>query len=104
MIVKLLNEHYFKFQSLTGGCRGSSGSTLVKISNCWNSHATAHMLMYRFYLLFSVRRFKRQSSSLNLYQQLAAQSGGLYISTNKGNISSVAGILMVSVVSLTIEP
>ena len=42
MIVKLLTEHQFEFLSLKGGCRGSSESTLIKLSNCWNSHAAAH--------------------------------------------------------------
>ena len=43
MIVKLLTEHHLEFLSLKGGCRGSSESTLVKISNCWKSHAAAHV-------------------------------------------------------------
>ena len=43
MIVKLLTEHHFEFLSLTGGCRGSSESTLVKMSNCWKSHAVAQI-------------------------------------------------------------
>ena len=43
MIVKLLTEHHLMFVSLKGGCRGSSESTLVKMSNCWNSHAAAHL-------------------------------------------------------------
>ena len=41
MVVKLLAEHHLEFLSLNGGYRGSSESTLVKISNCWKSHATA---------------------------------------------------------------
>ena len=45
MIVKLLTEHHLEFLSLKGGCRGSSESTLVKMSNCWNSHVTAHLLL-----------------------------------------------------------
>ena len=44
MIVKLLTEHHFDFLSLKGGCRGSSESTLVKMSNCWKSHAAAHII------------------------------------------------------------
>ena len=44
MIVKLLTEHHLEFLSLKGGCRGSSESTLVKMSNCWKSHATAQLL------------------------------------------------------------
>ena len=44
MIVKLLTEHHLEFLSLKGGCRGSSDSTLVKMSNCWKSYATAHLL------------------------------------------------------------
>ena len=44
MIVKLLTEHHFKFLSLKGGCTGWSESTLVKMPNCWKSHATALMI------------------------------------------------------------
>ena len=44
MSVKLLTEHRLEFLSLTGGCRGSPESTLVKISNCWKSHAAAQLL------------------------------------------------------------
>ena len=43
MIVKLLTEHHFEFLSLTGDCRGLSESTLVKMSNCWKSHAVAQL-------------------------------------------------------------
>ena len=39
MIVKLLTEHHLEFLSLIVGCSGSSESTLVKMSNCWKSHA-----------------------------------------------------------------
>ena len=42
MIVKLLTEHHLEFLSLKRGCIGSSESTLVKMSNCWKSHAAAH--------------------------------------------------------------
>ena len=31
MIVKLLYEHHLEFLSLTGGCTGSSESTLIKM-------------------------------------------------------------------------
>ena len=44
MIVKLLTEHHLEFLSLNGCCRGSSESTLVKMSNCWKSHAGAHII------------------------------------------------------------
>ena len=44
--VKLLTEHHLGFLSLNGGCRGSSESTLVKMSNCWTSHAAAQ-IFYR---------------------------------------------------------
>ena len=44
MIVKLLIEHHLEFLSLTGGCGGSSNSTLVKMSNCWKSQSTAHII------------------------------------------------------------
>ena len=41
MIVKLLTEHHLECLSLKGSCRGSSESTLVKMPNCWKSHAIA---------------------------------------------------------------
>ena len=43
MTVELLTEHCLEFLSLTGGCTGSSESTLVKMSNCWKSRAAAQM-------------------------------------------------------------
>ena len=46
MSVKLLTEHHLEFLSLKGDCRGSSESTLVKMSNCWKSHAAAHNLTF----------------------------------------------------------
>ena len=44
-IVKLLAEHHFELPSLTGGCRGSSGSTHVKMLHCWKARALAHMIL-----------------------------------------------------------
>ena len=44
MIIKLLTVHQLESLTLKGGCRGSSESTLVKMSNCWKSHATAHLM------------------------------------------------------------
>ena len=43
MIVKLLTERHLEFLSITGGCRGPSESTLVKMTNCWKSRALAHI-------------------------------------------------------------
>ena len=44
MIVKLLTEPQSECLSLKGGCRGSSESTLVKMTHCWKSHARAHLV------------------------------------------------------------
>ena len=43
MIIKLLTEHHMEFLSLTGGCRGLSESTHVKMPHCWKSHVAAHI-------------------------------------------------------------
>ena len=43
MIVKPLTEHHFKFLSFKEGCRGSTESSLVKMSNNWKSHAAAQV-------------------------------------------------------------
>ena len=52
MIAKLRTEHHLEFLSLKGGCRGSSQSTHVKMSNCWKSHAAAQLLVSHFLHLF----------------------------------------------------
>ena len=44
MTVKLLTEYHLEFLSLKRGCTGSSESTLVKMSNCWKSHAEAQYI------------------------------------------------------------
>ena len=44
MSVKLLTEHNLEFLSLKGGCTGSSESPLVKVPDCWKSHAAAPLL------------------------------------------------------------
>ena len=44
MILKLLTIHHLEFLSVKGGCTGSSGSILVKMSNCWKSHVAAQLL------------------------------------------------------------
>ena len=43
MIVQLLTEHHMEFLSLKGGCRGLCESSLVKMLNCWKSHAVAQI-------------------------------------------------------------
>ena len=52
MTVQLLTEQHLEFPSLTGGCTGSSESTLVKMPLSWKSHVAAHcalieMLLFR---------------------------------------------------------
>ena len=56
MIVKLLTEHHLEFLSFRGGCTGLSESTLVKMSNCWKSHATAHRVQSLYNDIFGVHR------------------------------------------------
>ena len=43
--VKLLIELNLVFLSLTGGCTGSSESTLVKMAHCWKSHVTVQIFL-----------------------------------------------------------
>ena len=62
MIVKLLTERHLEFLSLKGGCTGSSESTLVKMSNCWKSHALAQ-LFSQDRALFVCKMFLMQFSS-----------------------------------------
>ena len=46
MTVKLLTEHHLEFLRFKGGCRGSSESTLVKMSNSWKSHAAGQIILH----------------------------------------------------------
>ena len=59
MIVKLLTKHHLEFLSLKGGYRGLSESTLVKMSNCWKSHAAAQnfILFIRLHAMFHILHF-----------------------------------------------
>ena len=50
--VKLPTEHLLEVLSLKGGCTGSPESTLVKMSNCLKSHATAHLSLRLLFCLF----------------------------------------------------
>ena len=43
--VKLLIELNLVFLSITGGCTGSSESTLVKMTHCWKSHVTVQTFL-----------------------------------------------------------
>ena len=49
MIVKLLTESHLESLSLKGGCRDSSESTLVKMSNCWKSQTAAQFTKIQSY-------------------------------------------------------
>ena len=40
---KLHAEQYYEFLSLTGGYKGSSESSHVKMPHCWKSHVAAHL-------------------------------------------------------------
>ena len=46
MSVKLLTEHNFEFLSLTGGCTGSSESTLVKCHIVGNHMSQLILVMH----------------------------------------------------------
>ena len=54
MIVKLLTEHHLEFLSLKGGCRGLSESKYVKMPHSWKSHATAHIVLLTFCMLWVI--------------------------------------------------
>ena len=43
MSFKLLTEQCLELLSLKGGCIGMSEATLVKMSHCWKSRATAQL-------------------------------------------------------------
>ena len=44
MNFRLLTEQHLECLSLTGGCTGSSESTLVRMPHCWKSHVNMQHL------------------------------------------------------------
>ena len=54
MNVKPLTEHHLEFQSLKEGGRGSPESTLIKMSNCWKSHALAPLTIQRSMFVYTL--------------------------------------------------
>ena len=54
MIVKLLTEHHLECPSFKGGCRGSSESTLAKMSNCWKSRALTHIIVISLFVVVPI--------------------------------------------------
>ena len=51
--VKLLTEHLLEVLRLTGGCRGSSESTLVKMLDWWKSRAAAYAMRTMYSLVIA---------------------------------------------------
>ena len=43
-LFNLLTEHHLECLSLKVGCRGSSETTLIKMPQCWKSHAGSHLI------------------------------------------------------------
>ena len=82
MSVKLLTEHHLVFLSLTGGCRGSCESTLVKMSNCWKSPATAH-----FSLFYFINLFQRATNALCV--QSVSNTNTISLFTQDYNVTSI---------------
>ena len=81
MIVKLLTEYHIEFLSLKGGCRGSSESTLVKMSNCWKSHVAAKLSQYTYtiplincFTIFNKMAFNGCDERSQKYRQLSSST------------------------------
>ena len=72
MIVKLLTERHLEFLSITGGCRGPSESTLVKMSNCWKSRALAHFLCLYVFILSIYVGWEKKSQIFSLPKKIFA--------------------------------
>ena len=75
MIIKLLTEHHLEFLSLKGGCRGSSFSTLVKMSISCKSHTAAQLYLspVDFFLKKSAFSKKNNLGSLSKWQTVSFQ-------------------------------
>ena len=52
---KLLTEYHLEFLCLTGGCTGSSESTLAKMPHCWESRSAAQLFLRTMHALVKCR-------------------------------------------------
>ena len=75
MIVKLLIEHHLESLSLKWGCTGLSESTLVKMSNCWKSHA-ASLITFDYLIGGSRYKFPYLSNSVRTCWTCISASSG----------------------------
>ena len=80
MTVKLLTEHHLEFLGLTGGCTGSSESTLVKMPHCWKSHVTAQIMIF-----FSLACIHKQSENSACFYALNQHCFQTYMSSGEFN-------------------
>ena len=69
IIVKLLTERHLEFLSLKGSCTGSSESTLVKMSNCWKSHALAQIETCHQTVTIAENRFAQAATATTMSLQ-----------------------------------
>ena len=85
LTVKPLTEHHLEFLSLTGGCRGSSESTHVKMPHCWKSHVTTHIIC-------------TSLKSMNLSRSNSSPFRSIVISSSSSNLaySSAARSLLLN--------
>ena len=75
--VKLQTDHHLMFVILTGGCRGLSESTNVKMPHCWKSRAAAQL-----FLLFIFQGIPM----ITTVQQLTVGNGMITIALMKINL------------------
>ena len=84
MIVKILIEHHLKFLILKERCRGSSEPTLVKMSNCWKSHALAQIISDIVFLLIlspvrAQSKFRDITYDWNFYFRLLTKTSDFFL-------------------------
>ena len=89
MIVKLLTEHHLEFLSLKAGCRGSSESTLVEMSNCWKFQALAQ-LFYIYQYIDTTKQMAYTLSVLLLDFSLTLKAATLIFICGRGSAISSA--------------
>ena len=80
MIVMLLTEHHLECPGLKRGCRGSSESTLVKMSHCWKFHALAHFPMMFVCLQEKLKEgYAKANTEMQLWEGYLTVSLTLYV-------------------------
>ena len=103
MNIKLLTEHHMVFLSLTGGCTGSSQSTLVKMPHCWKCHGSNRLpLPCQSLLCLGLKRSEFPLSAVSCFSRPV--SGRILVDKSLKHNNFPFSLVIVCLIFITSQP